>query len=113
MIKGKMKNVIVVNNTGSEVFEQAIFIVRQSEKRYSEKLMRSEALRIIAEKTDLSGRKSKLFGKEHFCAFCHLDKQLIHILRYKKTIICFTWLFDSFCIFSVDNPVDKVDNSRI
>ncbi len=63
MIKGKMKNVIVVNNTGSEVFEQAIFIVRQSEKRYSEKLMRSEALRIIAEKTDLSGRKSKLFGK--------------------------------------------------
>ena len=63
MIKGSMRNVIIIKNTGSEVFEQAIFIVRPEKKAYGEKLIKREARRIIAEKTDLSGRKSKLFGK--------------------------------------------------
>ena len=58
-----MKNVIIIKNTGSEVFEQAIFILRPHKKAFSEKHIRSEAQRIIAEKTDFSGRNSKLFGK--------------------------------------------------
>jgi len=63
MIKGSMKNIIIIKNTGSDVFELAIFVIRPGEKNFSEKYMRSEARRIIAEKTDFSGRKSKLFGK--------------------------------------------------
>ncbi len=63
VIKGSMKNVIIIKNTGSEVFEQAIFILRPHKKEYSEKHIRNEARRIIAEKTDFSGRNSKLFGK--------------------------------------------------
>lgn len=61
MIKGSMKNVIVIKNTGSPLFEQAIFILRPEERGCSEKKIRREARKIIAEKTDLSGRKSGLF----------------------------------------------------
>ena len=63
MVKGISKQVVLVKPQGETAFEQAIFILRPRKKEYSEKHIRNEARRIIAEKTDLSGGNSKLFGK--------------------------------------------------
>ena len=51
MIKGCSKKVIVIKNTGSDLFEEAYFIInpKESERKHGDFLL--EANRIIASKT--------------------------------------------------------------
>lgn len=64
MIKGIQKNVIIIKDTNSAIFEQAIFVVKPGNRNLSENTLLQEARRIVAEKTNTfnSNRKS-LFQK--------------------------------------------------
>ncbi len=59
MIKGCSRKVIVVKNPGSDLFEEAYFIVspKESERRYGDFLL--EANRIIQSKTVSHGRNQR------------------------------------------------------
>ena len=51
MIKGSKKSVYVIKNTGSKLFEEAIFIVKKDAPPVSEHSLRQEAEKVIVEKT--------------------------------------------------------------
>lgn len=64
MIKGAQKNVIIIKDTNSAIFEQAIFIVKPGNKNLTEVTLLQEARRIVAEKTNnFSSGKKSIFQK--------------------------------------------------
>lgn len=63
MIKGFQKNVIVVKDTGSEIFEQAIFIVKKEIPALSDYTLIREAERIIEEKVSCPRTKRRKSGR--------------------------------------------------
>ena len=52
MIKGSKKSVYVIKNTGSKLFEEAIFIVKKD-------ALRKEAEKVIVEKTSYYMKKAR------------------------------------------------------
>lgn len=62
MIKGCSRKVIVIKNPGSNLFEEAYFIVspKESERKYGDFLL--EANRIIASRTVPDSRKKSKVG---------------------------------------------------
>lgn len=58
MIKGRKKSVYIIKNTGSKVFEEAIFIVRDNVRPVSECSLKQEAERVIVEKTSYYLKKA-------------------------------------------------------
>lgn len=52
MIRGLHKNIITITDTGSEIFEEAIFILKPQKKVFGRRAMKREALRILREKSD-------------------------------------------------------------
>lgn len=58
MIKGRKKSVYIIKNTGSKVFEEAIFIVRDNVRPVSEYSLKQEAERVIVEKTSYYLKKA-------------------------------------------------------
>ena len=64
MIKGIQKNVIIIKDTNSTIFEEAIFVVKPGNKNLSESTLLQEARRIVAEKTNnINSNKKSLFHK--------------------------------------------------
>lgn len=61
MIRGVQKNIIVIKNTDSDIFEEAIFIINPKKGYKNKKDLKKEAKRIIAEKSDHFSRKKGLF----------------------------------------------------
>ena len=59
MIKGCQKNVIVIRDTKSDIFEQAIFIVKKNIPRLSDYTLRLEAEKILAEKAAPRRRRNR------------------------------------------------------
>ena len=57
MVKGFVKQVVVIRG-GSDLFEEAIFVLKPK-KIYSKKMLAAEAERIIKEKTSSELRKRK------------------------------------------------------
>lgn len=51
MIKGIQKNIIIIKDTGSHIFEEAIFIVKKDIPPLSDISLKYEAEKIISEKT--------------------------------------------------------------
>lgn len=59
MIKGFQKNAIIIKDTGSEIFEQAIFIVKKEIPALSDYTLMREAERIIEEKVPCARKRNK------------------------------------------------------
>ena len=51
MIKGRKKSVYIIKNTGSRLFEEAIFIVKKDAPHVSDYTLKQEAEKVIVEKT--------------------------------------------------------------
>ena len=65
--KGCEKRIIMIKNTGSELFEEAYFVLR-NESRNEESDMVAEANRIIEECGGRKGKHKKYGPKELICA---------------------------------------------
>ena len=67
MIKGVQKNIIIIKDTNSEIFEQAIFIIKRGTPQLSDHTLKKEAERIIELKTSNylknAIRKKSIFTK--------------------------------------------------
>lgn len=59
MIKGVQKNVIVIKDPGSHIFEEAIFIVKKDIPKLSDISLKFEAEKIIATQTSALKKKVK------------------------------------------------------
>ena len=71
VIKGNMKNVIIIKNTGSEVFEQAIFILKDEavgRGGITEELLLKEAKRIVIDSGKGRMRRRVIAGPVWACA---------------------------------------------
>ncbi len=58
MIKGKKKSVYIIKNTGSRLFEEAIFIVKKDAPHVSGYTLKQEAEKVIVEKTSYYIKKA-------------------------------------------------------
>ncbi|PWM44715.1 MAG: hypothetical protein DBX47_05480 [Clostridiales bacterium] len=67
MIKGISKKVFVIRDTKSDIFEEAIFIMKPQSPPLSDHTLKREAEKIISEKTAIylknAERRKKLFLK--------------------------------------------------
>jgi hypothetical protein len=70
-VKGYQKKVILIKNVGSEVFEEAFFIVNSEEKtqKISHATMVAEAKRIIEENFGITKRRFKFLKFKTSLAF--------------------------------------------
>ena len=64
MIRGIHKNIITITDTGSDIFEEAIFILKPQKKVFGRRALKREALRIMHEKSNVFLRKDGYFGSE-------------------------------------------------
>ena len=64
MIRGVHREVFTVKDIKSKVFEEAIFILKPRKKPVGRRALRREAMRIIAEKSDLCPKENADFGPE-------------------------------------------------
>lgn len=53
MIRGIHKNIITIKDTGSDLFEEAIFVLKPKKSVSGRRALKREALKIMREKSDL------------------------------------------------------------
>lgn len=70
LIRGLHKNIITITDTGSEIFEEAIFILKPQKKVFGRRAMKREALRILREKSDWVQKPGGNGEENWICWFC-------------------------------------------
>ncbi len=92
MIRGISKRIIEVNDTGSDIFERAVFFVK-SDCNFDDIRLKNEAKEIID--TYLSGEVSKNTKREGFLRYTERKKKNI-----KRVILGFFVALSCFLIFA-------------
>lgn len=79
MIKGVNRRVVIMKNTGSDIFEGAFFLVKENKAKYGNTAV-NEAKRLIAELEPESKKKRHLSGGVCFILGCALGLALSYFI---------------------------------
>lgn len=93
MIRGISKKIIEVNDTGSEMFEKALFFVK-SDCKYDDKRLGTEAKQIIG--SYFSNNDNKISKTEGFLRYTERKKKNV-----RKVIIGFSVALSCIILFAV------------